>query len=247
METSVVAVSEDSRLFTWGHNDWAQLGRGCVTKEGVYLKAEAIDLPLKETVVQVCCGRRQTLVLTSRGRLYGWGRNEFGELRVPTELRGLEGLCIKKVQVGHIGYYAITRDGRLFGWPCLRVTRSLRQPNEPRLPESIQQIYDSNVVDICANNEETYFLTSNGDINPIGHLGNGSGMQIVPTPSYTTFYTRHSNKRKRQKIEFEFNCLHSVRGMTMAVYQVWPSSSTLERLGGLDTLTMFVRQSILGD
>ena len=122
----VVAISEDNRVFTWGHNNCGQLGTNCVTDESVHHKPSAIGLSLSEDIVQVCCRRQHTLVLISSGQVYGWGRNEFGEIglspqevtkmSVPVQLKTLEGFSIKLIRIGNCCNFAVTTDGRLVTW-----------------------------------------------------------------------------------------------------------------------------------
>ena len=125
-EDFVVAISEDNRVFTWGHNNWGQLGNNCVTDRGVYHKPYAIDLTLGEDIVQICCRRHHTLLLTSSGRVYGWGRNDFGEIglspqevnqvSVPVMLNTLEDFTLKSIRIGNYCNFAITTGGRLLTW-----------------------------------------------------------------------------------------------------------------------------------
>ena len=125
-EDFVVAISDDNRVFTWGHNNWGQLGRGCFKVKGVYHKPSAINLSLSEDIIQVCCERRHTLVLTSSGRVYGWGRNKFGEIgmssqeanqvSVPKELKLLQGFSIKSIRIGIYCNFGVTSGGRLLTW-----------------------------------------------------------------------------------------------------------------------------------
>ena len=67
----VLALSEDNQIFGWGKNYDGQLGRGYNSED--ILKPQKIDFPSKEKIIDISCGFLHTLVLLSKGLLYGWG------------------------------------------------------------------------------------------------------------------------------------------------------------------------------
>ena len=190
-EDFVVAISEDNRVFTWGHNNWGQLGRGSFKVKGVHHKPSAINLSLSEDIVQVCCERRHTLVLTSSGRVYGWGRNEFGEIglspqevtkmSVPVQLKTLEGFGVKSIRIGNCCNFAVTTDGRLVTWA--RMAQS-GQPVDDTTVDMWQPLVIENingVVDVCVtySNPETYLLTDKGTVNKLMSYSDGYHAKLM--------------------------------------------------------------------
>ena len=177
-EDFVVAINEGNRVFTWGHNNWGQLGRDCVTDEDVYHKPFIVDLSLSEDIVQVCCRIHHILVLTSSGRVYGWGRNEFGEIglspqevtkmSVPVQLKTLEGFSIKLLRIGTWCNFAITTDGRLVTWARMV---QIKAPVDDKMVDMWQPLVIENingVVDLCESLiREPYLLTDEGTVDKL--------------------------------------------------------------------------------
>ncbi|CAG2170470.1 unnamed protein product [Oppiella nova] len=60
---------------------FGQLGRD-VTPKVDYLKPERISYFDDKDVQQINCGEHHSLALTSNGQVYGWGRNDVGQLEV---------------------------------------------------------------------------------------------------------------------------------------------------------------------
>ena len=139
-----------------------------MTEEGICHKPYAIDLSLSEDIVQVCCDADHTLVLTTSGRVFGWGRNQFGEIglssqevtkiSVPIQLKSLESFSIKRIRIGNYCNFAVTTDGWLMSW-----ARYGRQPMDDWQPWVITIF--KGVVDICETVDTTYMLTNDGNVD----------------------------------------------------------------------------------
>jgi alpha-tubulin suppressor-like RCC1 family protein len=78
-EDSVVLTST-GQLYTFGSNTYGQLGNG-TSDASPHPTPEVITLPgATGSIVQIAAGFEDTLVVTSTGQLYTFGRNSFGEL-----------------------------------------------------------------------------------------------------------------------------------------------------------------------
>ena len=74
-----VAIDEDGDIWTWGNNEYGQLGNGT---SGSYKKTPVAvnkEQGLK-TAVQVAAGAEHTVALDSQGSIWGWGNNYHGYL-----------------------------------------------------------------------------------------------------------------------------------------------------------------------
>jgi alpha-tubulin suppressor-like RCC1 family protein/predicted metalloprotease len=74
-------ITSEGRIFTWGLNDFGQLGDG--TKTYRYTRTEItsqFNLNTGETIIQVSLGDRHSSAITSEGRVFTWGNNEYGQL-----------------------------------------------------------------------------------------------------------------------------------------------------------------------
>jgi alpha-tubulin suppressor-like RCC1 family protein len=117
-----LVLSAAGAVYAWGPNDYGQLGLGDFVE-----RRTPVQVPLPEVATAVAAGGSHSLaVLASRGEVYGWGWNVFGQLG-----RGVQGtppvgepvaapaLGITDavaVSVGDLHSLALTRDGHVFAW-----------------------------------------------------------------------------------------------------------------------------------
>ena len=70
-----VILSKNGEVFTLGENNDYQLG---VSKVSNY---EAVKVPLPCKIEYICCGLNHVIAINnSKGRIYGWGSNKFGQI-----------------------------------------------------------------------------------------------------------------------------------------------------------------------
>jgi len=118
-------VTNFGALWSWGANDWGQLGHGDVERR----ELPALVRGTGEggiRILVVSCGDRNTAAVTSSGSLWVWGAGDAGRLGlgdelyrlVPTEI-GSDRFSGKKVVLVDCGFShtgAITVDGELWMW-----------------------------------------------------------------------------------------------------------------------------------
>ena len=76
-----LAVTDDNQIFTWGLNDYGQLGVGDTTNRRLPTAVSDLNgLLTGKTIVEVSLGANHTLVRTSDNVLIAWGRNDNGQL-----------------------------------------------------------------------------------------------------------------------------------------------------------------------
>lgn len=112
------AIKTDGTLWTWGGNQWGQLGTGAkVTHDSV---PATVDPPSRW--LSVACGWDHTLAIRSDGTLWSWGDNGAGELGVgdtrerttPTRVSAAGGWS--DVSCGWDHSAAVKKDGTLWAW-----------------------------------------------------------------------------------------------------------------------------------
>ena len=94
----VIAVSKTGEVYTWGENDYGQLGNGATTRSVYATKVlnSNGDSTIKD-VIDVNAGHKFSIVLLKDGTVYGFGRNAYGELGIlnntnkslPTQMDGI--------------------------------------------------------------------------------------------------------------------------------------------------------------
>lgn len=73
----VLALSADNRLYSWGKNDFGQLGRGFVSdSHRCFGPKEMAFFADRPAIKQVCCSGENAMVLLEDGSVYAWGSNE---------------------------------------------------------------------------------------------------------------------------------------------------------------------------
>ncbi|MBN2504664.1 MAG: InlB B-repeat-containing protein, partial [Bacilli bacterium] len=123
-----IALTNEGRVFTWGYNNWRQLGDGTVLTRTSPVEITA-NLPLNtgEKVVVVGAGSLHTVVLTSEGRIFTWGNNDYGQLgNDQTSWITINDITARfdlgseerviKLSVGDYHSGVITSAGRVFVW-----------------------------------------------------------------------------------------------------------------------------------
>lgn len=75
-------LGKDGKLFTWGYNDYGQLGWGLhgVDRVGQQKPNQVKGMIESEEVVDFACGGGHTVAITKSSRIFGWGSNTNGQL-----------------------------------------------------------------------------------------------------------------------------------------------------------------------
>ncbi|KFK35120.1 hypothetical protein AALP_AA5G238800 [Arabis alpina] len=74
-----VCVSSDGAVYSFGGNQFGQLGTGCDQAETLPKLLEAPNLE-NVNVKTISCGARHTAVIADEGRIFCWGWNKYGQL-----------------------------------------------------------------------------------------------------------------------------------------------------------------------
>jgi hypothetical protein len=75
-----MALTENGFVYSWGQNDCGQLGFNNIksSNEAKLLSVEESKIKLK--FLQIACGERHSLLLSTNKKVYAFGSNEFGQL-----------------------------------------------------------------------------------------------------------------------------------------------------------------------
>lgn len=116
----IAAVDKYGNVYTWGENEYGQLGNGTNTISDFAYKVNNIS-----DVKKVIAGNNNTLALKNDGTLYGWGGNNFGELgngtRIDQYLPVQVNLDEKIYDISMDSFigkysYALTESGSIYFW-----------------------------------------------------------------------------------------------------------------------------------
>jgi len=80
-DNHAVAVGSDGQAYTWGRNDYGQLGDGSMTAfSSMPVAVAAGVVPAGVTFTAVSAGDGFSVALGSDGKVYAWGHNDYGQL-----------------------------------------------------------------------------------------------------------------------------------------------------------------------
>ncbi|XP_030838463.1 RCC1 and BTB domain-containing protein 2-like [Strongylocentrotus purpuratus] len=151
-------------------------------------------------IVSVCCGRHHFLALSARGRVYSWGKNNYGQLGLrkkkqkhhrrqdkekeapkPRVIAGLSIYDVIKIACGDNHSLALTPDGRLFCWGSngngqLSIGEQLRTRHHSEVPTQVKGLANVTVQHIAAGGAHTAVVSLSGSVyvwgsNSHGQLG----------------------------------------------------------------------------
>ena len=108
------AITDDGALYTWGYNDWGELGNGTA------YESTCTPIKIMDNVSSVSFGYRRGAAITDDGCLYMWGLNHCGQIGDGTTEDKYTPIKImdnvSSVSLGDCHNAAITFDGSLYTW-----------------------------------------------------------------------------------------------------------------------------------
>ena len=205
------AITSEGRLFTWGKNDYGQLGDGTTTD--CYIPTDItswFNLVEGETITKITLRFWHSAALTSDGRIFTWGSNSDGELGdgtttdryIPTEITSQFNLneeeTITEITLGGYHSSAITTEGRVFTWGWNRygqlgdgTTTSRITPTE--ITSQFNLSVGETITKIALGNYSSSAITTDGRVftwgdNTEGQLGDGTTtVRYIPTEITSQF------------------------------------------------------------
>ena len=125
------ALSNQGKLFLWGSNGNGQIGNGTFNDQTTpFLINNQMQLASDETVTDVSLGSYHSGAITSIGRLFMWGKNDFGQsIENLNNLNDINSPLDKTnsfllnadeklvdIELGKYFSAALTNQGRVFTW-----------------------------------------------------------------------------------------------------------------------------------
>lgn len=118
-----LALTASGTVYSWGINDYGQLGNGTTCNSKVPIPVEDLyDVSISD----VACGGWHSVAISEAGDVYVWGRGEYGRLGLgdksgasklrPTKVEGLEGHRVVEASCGGTHTLVVTEEGRIFVW-----------------------------------------------------------------------------------------------------------------------------------
>ncbi|MGE5398468.1 MAG: Ig-like domain-containing protein [Chitinophagales bacterium] len=104
-------LKEDGTVWSWGDNDFGQLGDG--TEEKRYSPVQVSGL---DNVTDITAGSSSGMALKNDGTVWVWGRIPQPEedILIPKKIEGLSG--VKAIAAGTTHFMALKEDGTVWAW-----------------------------------------------------------------------------------------------------------------------------------
>ena len=174
-----VCVDHEGFIWSFGENNWSQLGTGNKTYFNVPQKL--VNIP---PVVSVTCGEYHTLIITKDSNLWSCGKNEFGQLchgdsedRSKPQKTSFSN--ISKISAGWGHSLFQNNKGEIFGCGFNEFGQcGLGHFNSPQITPNFILNAPSNIVHFVCGPSQSLFLDSEGNVfsvgnNELGQLGLG--------------------------------------------------------------------------
>ncbi|MCF7808221.1 MAG: choice-of-anchor D domain-containing protein [Candidatus Marinimicrobia bacterium] len=132
--TQSLALGTDGKIYAWGSNEYGELGDG---NGGVFGAADSAAVMVDmsgvlngKTVDTLVAGFNTSYALTTDGKVYAWGANDYGQLGngtggfgefsttpVAVDMTGaLDGLTVTQITSTGAHVIVLASNGKLYGW-----------------------------------------------------------------------------------------------------------------------------------
>ncbi|GAN34668.1 MAG: hypothetical protein DYG83_16235 [Candidatus Brocadia sp. AMX2] len=181
-----LVLKPDGTVWAWGRNDFGQLGNGTTSDSTIPIQVNTV--PGKtgnfNGITAIAGGWSYSVALKFDGTVWGWGRNDFGQLgngttndsAVPVQVNNLSDAAA--LAGGGFHGLALRSDGTVWGWG----RNDFGQLGNGTTNDSAAPVQVSNLSDVAAlagGGFHSLALKSDGTVwgwgrNDFGQLGNGT-------------------------------------------------------------------------
>jgi uncharacterized repeat protein (TIGR02543 family) len=185
-ENTFMALSNDGEVFTWGHNNYGQLGNGTLRNSLVPVNiTDNFNLETQDQIILVSTDGYRSAAVSLQGRVFTWGDNAFGQLGdstytdkfLPNEITRLfnldENETITKLIIGHHSI-VLTSSNRVFTWGSnvvgelgnfgIWINNMSSYPTPIEITENFNLLNDEVIIDVFGSQAKSMAITSNNRV-----------------------------------------------------------------------------------
>ena len=225
----IIAKDSNGKLYSWGWNDYGQLGNGTTDDSRMPICISDIEnSPLKEKkIVNIYTGDDTIIAKDSDGKLYSWGRNNFGQLGNGTTENSSMPICISDIENSPLNgkdivevyadYTMIAKDsdGKLYSWGWNNYGKlGNGTTDDSSMPICISDIENSplkekKIVNIYTGDDTIIAKDSDGKLyswgsNDAGQLGDGTRNNSNIPICISDIENSELKNKKIKNVEYEY-------------------------------------------
>ncbi|MBR6641505.1 MAG: Ig-like domain-containing protein, partial [Clostridia bacterium] len=150
-----VVLREDGTVWTSGHNYYGQLGNGTRIDSNIPVQVKINEDEYLTDVKQISVGDEFAAALTKTGKVYVWGRGDYGQLGRGTQ----------------------NKENSLYAIELKKVTETTITDEERNTNIEVEEEKLENIAQITASVNELFMLTNNGEIYGTGGGANNEYLE----------------------------------------------------------------------
>lgn len=159
-----LALTAEGAVYSWGCGELGQLGHGDSSTAEIPTQVMAL---VGKNVVQIHCSSSRSMVITSSGEMYSWGRSVHSagltdDYTVPTLVTAFAGVTIVDATFGNSDgpNLVLTNSGHLYMWADSTYLRS--SDIIDRTPKLVERLHGHEVMKIHSGNGMLAAITKEG-------------------------------------------------------------------------------------
>lgn len=209
------ALKADGTVWTWGRNDYGQLGDNTTTASSYAIQVHGVgNTDYLTGIKQISCGGAYVAALSETGEVYSWGIGTSGQLGNSAQttykypVKATNVTDVEKIVTTHYTTICLKTDGTVWNWglnDCGQLGNGSTSTSTIQTQVKVNSTtYLNNVVDIGSNFKTAYAVTSEGEVygwglNTEGQIGDNTATnKSYATRTLGRYYTEINDVVKLQ-------------------------------------------------
>ena len=180
-----LALGSDGTVYSWGYGGDGQLGHGDFQIQTMPTVVKAMQ---GEGVIDVSCGEKHSLALTSGGDVYSWGDGSLGQLglgdsrkqHTPSRIMELSGKMILQCSAGHFHSACVEDTGSVYSWGAGQSGRlGIGDEANVMTPTLVEELQDAGIQTVRCFAEHTMAINVATEAAEVGKFDEHSQSRLV--------------------------------------------------------------------